>query len=319
MAREVGGTSRLFLKTLFEDGIPAGLTDGQLLERFATSRGEPAELAFAILVERHGPMVLRACRGILRDDHEAIRPRSPAFRDDRIPAQGRDLHHSRVARQKATRDAMSSRIAAARRVRAHEETLAKTAVITESDRFVSDDKIREMEALERAEEERLAELEALDPEAEIRRTEYSLKAAEARRDQAQQALDECRLKAPRPGTVLRILVGPGDILAGQPGQPAMLFAADGPQVVRATVEQEFAGRIKEGMPALVYDEADPSATWRGRVVRIAGWYSQRRTVLHDPSQLSDVRTLECVIVLEAGQPRLRIGQSVRIFLGAVPR
>jgi HlyD family secretion protein len=232
---------------------------------------------------------------------------------------GRDLHHSRVARQKATRDAMSSRIAAARRVRAHEETLAKTAVITESDRFVSDDKIREMEALERAEEERLAELEALDPEAEIRRTEYSLKAAEARRDQAQQALDECRLKAPRPGTVLRILVGPGDVLAGQPGQPAMLFAADGPQVVRATVEQEFAGRIKEGMPALVSDEADPSATWRGRVARIAGWYSQRRTVLHDPSQLSDVRTLECVIVLEAGQPRLRLGQSVRIVVGAVPK
>ena len=57
MAREVGGTSRLFLKTLFEDGIPAGLTDGQLLEWFATSRGEPAELAFAILVERHGPVV----------------------------------------------------------------------------------------------------------------------------------------------------------------------------------------------------------------------------------------------------------------------
>jgi RNA polymerase sigma factor (sigma-70 family) len=41
------------------------------LERFATRAGEAAELAFAVLVERHGPMVLRACRGILRDDHEA--------------------------------------------------------------------------------------------------------------------------------------------------------------------------------------------------------------------------------------------------------
>ena len=29
-------------------------------------------MAFAILVERHGPMVLRTCRGILRDDHEAM-------------------------------------------------------------------------------------------------------------------------------------------------------------------------------------------------------------------------------------------------------
>jgi RNA polymerase sigma factor (sigma-70 family) len=72
MARDVGGASRLFLKTLFADGVPAGLTDGQLLERFATCRGEAAELAFAILVERHGPMVFRACRGILRDDHEAM-------------------------------------------------------------------------------------------------------------------------------------------------------------------------------------------------------------------------------------------------------
>jgi Sigma-70 region 2 len=72
MARDAGGTARLFLKTLFDEGVHSGLTDGQLFERFATSRGEPAELAFAILVERHGPMVLRACRGILRDDHEAM-------------------------------------------------------------------------------------------------------------------------------------------------------------------------------------------------------------------------------------------------------
>ena len=69
-----------------------------------------------------------------------------------------ELHHDRVARQQAMRDAMSSRVAAARRVRAHEEKLAKSAVITESDRFISEEKIREMEALERAEVQRLAEL-----------------------------------------------------------------------------------------------------------------------------------------------------------------
>lgn len=53
-------------------GVTAGLTDGQLLERFATHGGEAAELAFAAIVERHGPMVFRVCRGILRDDHEAM-------------------------------------------------------------------------------------------------------------------------------------------------------------------------------------------------------------------------------------------------------
>jgi RNA polymerase sigma factor (sigma-70 family) len=55
------------IRTLFNLGVTAGLTDGQLLNRFADRRGEEAELAFAALVERHGPMVLRACRGILGD------------------------------------------------------------------------------------------------------------------------------------------------------------------------------------------------------------------------------------------------------------
>lgn len=60
------------IRTLYDAGTATGLTDGQLLERFATRHGEGAELAFATLVERHGAMVLRACRGILRDDHEAM-------------------------------------------------------------------------------------------------------------------------------------------------------------------------------------------------------------------------------------------------------
>jgi RNA polymerase sigma factor (sigma-70 family) len=45
-----------------------GVTDGQLLERFAARRDEAA---FGALVERHGPMVLSACRRVLTDRHEA--------------------------------------------------------------------------------------------------------------------------------------------------------------------------------------------------------------------------------------------------------
>ena len=47
------------------------MTDGQLLERFRTRDGEVAELAFAALLERHGPMVLRVCRRVLNDPHDA--------------------------------------------------------------------------------------------------------------------------------------------------------------------------------------------------------------------------------------------------------
>jgi RNA polymerase sigma factor (sigma-70 family) len=59
------------LRTLFQTGVVGALTDGQLLERFATTRGEAAERAFAVLLERHGPMVLGVCRGVLTDAHAA--------------------------------------------------------------------------------------------------------------------------------------------------------------------------------------------------------------------------------------------------------
>src|SRR5262245_55916424 len=58
------------MRALFNLGVIGELSDGQLLERFATAGGEAAELAFAALVERHGPMVLRICRNCLRDAND---------------------------------------------------------------------------------------------------------------------------------------------------------------------------------------------------------------------------------------------------------
>ncbi len=46
-------------------------SDAELLDRFVSRRDEAAEAAFEELVIRHGPMVLRVCRGILHDAHDA--------------------------------------------------------------------------------------------------------------------------------------------------------------------------------------------------------------------------------------------------------
>jgi RNA polymerase sigma factor (sigma-70 family) len=59
------------IQTLFENGATGELTDRQLIERFKARENESAELAFTVLVERHGPMVFHACRSILRDRHAA--------------------------------------------------------------------------------------------------------------------------------------------------------------------------------------------------------------------------------------------------------
>ena len=48
-----------------------GTTDAQLLDWFVSRRDEAAEAAFEELVFRHGPMVFRVCRSVLRDTHDA--------------------------------------------------------------------------------------------------------------------------------------------------------------------------------------------------------------------------------------------------------
>jgi RNA polymerase sigma factor (sigma-70 family) len=61
----LSGVLRHLSGTALGDGT---LSDGQLLERFV---GEHDEAAFALLVRRHGPMVLGVCRRVLGDAHAA--------------------------------------------------------------------------------------------------------------------------------------------------------------------------------------------------------------------------------------------------------
>lgn len=71
MAGEQGGAILKEVHTLFRVGTTGARTDGELLEQFSGPRGEHAEAAFEVLVDRHGPMVLKVCQGVLRDPHDA--------------------------------------------------------------------------------------------------------------------------------------------------------------------------------------------------------------------------------------------------------
>jgi RNA polymerase sigma factor (sigma-70 family) len=68
MATASLGAAILQVHRLFDEGSVAGLSDGQLLDRFV---GDRDERAFETLVGRHGPMVLATCRTVLDDRHAA--------------------------------------------------------------------------------------------------------------------------------------------------------------------------------------------------------------------------------------------------------
>lgn len=58
------------LEVLWTTGTMTGLSDAQLLRRFAQARDSTGELAFRELILRHGPMVLAVCRQVLRHSHD---------------------------------------------------------------------------------------------------------------------------------------------------------------------------------------------------------------------------------------------------------
>ena len=231
-----------------------------------------------------------------------------------------EQQQARLAQQREAITAMGRKAAAARHVLKRKQYLREAQQFNAEELKAAEELVGEIEAGERAEKAKLRELELLDADVSVRRAEADVAAKQARVDQAKQGLDECEVRAPRDGSVLRVLVGVGDVLGPQPVKPALFFCPDGPRLIRAEVEQEFANRVRAGYPATIQDDTTAKDyTWRGKVVRVSDWYTHRRSVLHEPLQFNDVRTLECIVEPDPGQQPLRIGQRLRVTIGQLAR
>jgi multidrug resistance efflux pump len=225
-----------------------------------------------------------------------------------------DQHKLKVAQQKSAVEAVGQRLAGAREILARKRELEKGQHVSPRDVRAAEALVKELEAVQKAETTKLEELNLNDPEVAIRRSQSELDAKESRLKQARLGVKECVLTAPADGWVLRVLVRPGELLGPQPRQPAILFCPKGPRIVRAEIEQEYAGKVTLNQVATVQDDTTASMSWRGKVIRISDWYTHRRSVLQEPFQFNDVRTLECIVALDK-EPGLRIGQRVRVVVG----
>ena len=67
MATAPSGMAFKDIDRLFSKGTATGLTDKQLLGHYVSHRDETA---FAVLVARHGPMVMAVCRGVFADPND---------------------------------------------------------------------------------------------------------------------------------------------------------------------------------------------------------------------------------------------------------
>jgi multidrug resistance efflux pump len=178
----------------------------------------------------------------------------------------------------------------------------------------AEEQMKAREAEVKAAQLKLTEMQLKDPEIDLKRAERAVHDKELINRKAKLALDECTLRAPSDGTVLRVLTQVGETLSSQGHLPAIEFCPHGPRIVRAEVMQEWAGRVKEGDAAIIEDDTHGGIRWTGKVKHVSDWYTHRRSKIQEPFQYNDVRTLECLVTIDPGGPPLRIGQRVRVTI-----
>lgn len=256
----------------------------------------------------------------LDDSAAVIRERAAKAQVDGLTA---DLERAKQTRDRFP-EQLKTRgvVAAANAARAEsakkaiEQKLAQDGVgvkYSEIEKAAMAAQVAEIDATVKAEAATLLDVGKENPEFLVTAAQARLDAATADHDLAKKAVAECKLLAPGPGRILRVHVGEGGIIGPGGFQPAVVFAPDGPLVVRAEVDQEFLGRVKEGMVAEVQDDNRPDERGRtGRVASIAKWVARRRTMVLEPGEVNDVRTVECVVVLDGTTADLFIGQRMRV-------
>lgn len=180
-----------------------------------------------------------------------------------------------------------------------------------------EDAIRESGYIIKAEKEKL---KVVDAKIAYARSEETL--AQAQIDlqteqfkEADKAINDCVLKAPFKGKVLRVRARVGEMVGLAAMEPLIEFCPDVPRIIRGEISQEFASTAKVGQVCKITDDSRANSTvWTGRIERLSDWYTPRRSVLFEPLQLNDQRTMECIIVVDNNSDQLRIGQRVRLSI-----
>lgn len=229
-------------------------------------------------------------------------------------AKGQERLRSRITQIESAVEIANLRISAARELLTRKKRLASQDLLPQEEASIAEDDVKQLEAAARAEQARLAELRTHDPESEQRRARAELATARANLEQAQQALDDCQLKAPCAGIVLRRFANVGDVIGEQVKKAAVLFGPDGPRVIRVEIDQEFARGLEEDQVAEAQDDIRPDRVWTGWVQFVSPWFLPKRENLDEMFQSHDTRTLECRIALNPDQPPLRFGQRMRVTI-----
>jgi len=284
--------------------LPGAVSQVFIREGQRVRKGDP-------LVRLHDA---KASAQVIRAEAAVLEAKTKLAKAKRAP-EAQDLE---FRQQEQAIAAVKSQRAAAQRHIDSLRGLAGTETVAEEKLLAAMDQWEGITASLNVEQLKLQRMRLENPEESRHLAEAALKAAEAELGIAKQNLADHSLTAPRNGDVLRVLVSSGQMAGINPLNPAIWFRPEEPTIIRTEVDQAYSGRMQEGMIAEFFDDNRQKSLGKGKVVSLAPWIAQRRSLLDEPFQRNDVRTLECTVSVETAAEDLRIGQRLRVVFSPSP-
>jgi len=152
--------------------------------------------------------------------------------------------------------------------------------------------------------------------AEIAITDAGAETARQKLKAAEYEVAVRNVRAPVAGKLIARDAHVGDAVAAQASAVLAQLLPEGQRIVRAELNEGFVAKVRVGMSAQVYAEADSSKVYSARVRRIGEIFGPSK-LAEEGQEAIDARDVECI--LDLGESDLRVGQRVQVrFLPGGP-
>lgn len=164
-----------------------------------------------------------------------------------------------------------------------------------------------------------AEGDANAAAARARLAESELAASRAALSSARTELDRATVRAPIAGEILAVDVRPGELVNAGPGGggPYVQMGQTNPLHVRIDIDEDEAGRVRDGAPATISPRGMANSRVEATFVRAEPLVVPKRQLTNGAGERVDVRVVQLIFALpEEANATFRVGQQVDAFIPA---
>jgi multidrug resistance efflux pump len=186
---------------------------------------------------------------------------------------------------------------------------AKTDVSKASlDDAQRDYEVAQAKVEEAARHEQLVNAPALAED--IAKADADITAAGDRVRVIEERIGKYTVTAPIDGTILRILLRPGESFSTMAPRPLFTMSDLSVRRVRAEIDERDVMKVRVGQPVEVFPDGREAQKFKGKVQQIASSMGRKRILSGDPAEKTDHDVLESMILLDESAARLPVGMRV---------